>query len=429
MDNPEAGGFARNVACSHATPALRCSLMRSAARLRDLARLDGSVTQLLTLVVAALPRLPGELFSVANRYTLAHGQLTPGELVARGAQSFEKLASAFQAISSAPPEFLGVEDALTSTTKADSWSDSAQDAAQISECADFVGTVIEVGPGRFAMAGSGVAERMPTPRYELRSYRAIHMLLASNLRVRDALGASSALESADSVHRVDGTMLDARQPALQTREAQRSLAALIREREKVDAFDPLDDSEALVRWHELARGQYVMLDHVDTDQRRYVVCFRVDTKRCGSPFALSPMEQHVVEQILLGARNKAIASQLGVSSPHISGIAQRALRKLGAGSFADLTRVLHAKKPLVFGELSIGAEALVALGYRESTAELLQQLTSAERHVARALIEGLSHREIALARGVSARTVASQVASIYRKLSVSGRRELAAKVR
>src|ERR1700712_1415622 len=137
--------------------------MRAATRLRDLVRLDGSVTQLLTLVVDALPRLPGELFSVANRYTFAHGRLTPGELVTRGSQSFEKLASAFQSITEAPPEFLGIEDALTSTTKSGSWNESAEEASRIAECQDFVGTVIAVGLGRFAMAGAGVGGRMPPP--------------------------------------------------------------------------------------------------------------------------------------------------------------------------------------------------------------------------------------------------------------------------
>jgi DNA-binding NarL/FixJ family response regulator len=207
----------------------------------------------------------------------------------------------------------------------------------------------------------------------------------------------------------------------------RTLAELIRRREDIDAFDPLDDAEALVRWNELARGSYVLLDHVDTDRRRYVVCFRVDVRQT-SPFALSRIEQHVIERILLGARNKAVASELDISSPHVSGIAQRALRKLGAGSLAELARVLHSRMPLVFGDIPVGGEVLLALGYEESTAATLDALTSAERGVARALMDGLSHREIALERGVSARTIASQAASIYRKLAVSGRRELTAKV-
>jgi DNA-binding NarL/FixJ family response regulator len=400
--------------------------MPGTAQLRDLVRLDGTVTQLLTRTVESLPRWPSELFSVANRYTLAAGRLVPGELVARGPQDLSKLSAAFSAIGQAPPDFLGVESALTSTTKADSWNESAEQAAQIAECADFVGTVVQVGGGRFAMAGAGVAERMALPRYEQRRFAAINLLLANNLRIRDSLGESSALELGDAVYELDGTLVEARDETLQARHARQQLAELVKAREQRDDFDQLDEAESLLRWNELAQGRYVLLDHVDTDQRRYVVCFRVDVQQT-SPFALSPVEQRVLEHILLGARNKTIASELGVSSPHVSGIAQRALRKLGAASLGDLTRVLHASK-LVVAELAVGAEALVALGYEEATAELLQKLTAAERGVARALMEGHSHREIALERGVSARTVASQVASIYRKLAVSGRRELTAKV-
>ncbi len=53
-------------------------------------------------------------------------------------------------------------------------------------------------------------------------------------------------------------------------------------------------------------------------------------------------------------------------------------------------------------------------------------LTDAEYDVARDAIEGFSNAEIARRRGRSARTVANQLASIYRKLGVTSRAELAA---
>jgi DNA-binding NarL/FixJ family response regulator len=401
--------------------------MRGSTRLRDLVRLDGTIRDLLQTTVDALPRLPGERFSVANRYTMAHGCLTPGELVMRGPQDFSKLARAFQAITEQPPAFLGEHSALTSTTHANAWNESAAEAARISECADFVGTVVRVGAGRFAMAGSGMAEKTSLPRSEPRMYRAINRLLAINLRVRDALEGGSALELGDAVCGPDGSLLEARPAALQTRDARRALAELVRMRERKLGFSPLSDAEALARWQDLSAGRYAMLDHVDTDQRRYIVCFRVEADSADT-FALSPIEQTVLEQILSGARNKSIASMLGVSSPHVSGVAQRALRKLGVRSFAELTGVLRARNSLVLGELELGGESLLALGYREVTADSLSQLTEAERKVAHALVGGVSHRGIALERGVSARTVASQAASIYRKLGVSGRRELTAKL-
>jgi DNA-binding NarL/FixJ family response regulator len=401
--------------------------MRDAVSLRELLRLDGSENALLQAAVEALPRLPGELFSVANRYAIADGRLTPGTLTTRGQQSYEKLARAFGLITQGAPTFLGEDAALTSTTHANSWNDSAAHAAEIAECADFVGAVVELGGGRFAMAGAGTAERMAMPRQDLRTYEAIHRLLAINLRVRDALGAQS-LESVDGVFETDGRAVALQAASLQAPGARQHLAALVRAREQQGDFDALGQADALTHWNELTDGGYVLLDHVDADRRRYVVAYKLPLPEQPRPYTLSARERHVLERILLGARNKAIASELGISAAHVTGLSQRALAKLGARSTAELTRVLRARSSLVLGELALGGETLIALGYSDETAHALSGLTQAEREVAQGVLDGRSQRAIAVERGVSARTVASQVASIYRKVGVSGRRELTAKL-
>ncbi len=55
------------------------------------------------------------------------------------------------------------------------------------------------------------------------------------------------------------------------------------------------------------------------------------------------------------------------------------------------------------------------------------RLTPAERDVASALLRGLSNDAIAVHRGSAPRTVANQIASLYRKLGVRSRAELAAR--
>lgn len=57
------------------------------------------------------------------------------------------------------------------------------------------------------------------------------------------------------------------------------------------------------------------------------------------------------------------------------------------------------------------------------------KLTEAERDVVRLVLGGASNEGIATARGTSVRTVANQLASIYRKLGVTSRVELASRVR
>jgi DNA-binding CsgD family transcriptional regulator len=51
-------------------------------------------------------------------------------------------------------------------------------------------------------------------------------------------------------------------------------------------------------------------------------------------------------------------------------------------------------------------------------------LTPVEAEVTRLLAAGLSNAEIARVRGTARRTVANQVASVFRKLGVSSRLEL-----
>ncbi|MBE2254514.1 MAG: helix-turn-helix transcriptional regulator [Myxococcus sp.] len=60
--------------------------------------------------------------------------------------------------------------------------------------------------------------------------------------------------------------------------------------------------------------------------------------------------------------------------------------------------------------------------------EAAPALTAAERDVMALVLAGKSNAAIARHRGTSVRTVANQVASLFRKLKVGSRAELAAKV-
>ena len=74
-----------------------------------------------------------------------------------------------------------------------------------------------------------------------------------------------------------------------------------------------------------------------------------------------------------------------------------------------------------------GSERLV-LSFPLDTPDIPKALTNAERAVALLVIEGHTDTEIAALRGVSKRTVGNQVASIFRKLGVGSRVELAARI-
>jgi len=75
--------------------------------------------------------------------------------------------------------------------------------------------------------------------------------------------------------------------------------------------------------------------------------------------------------------------------------------------------------------MSAAGKELFILSLPSPVAQLPAVLTAAERHVAALVLDGLSNRTIAQMRGTSVRTVANQIASVFRKLNVTGRAELA----
>jgi len=67
---------------------------------------------------------------------------------------------------------------------------------------------------------------------------------------------------------------------------------------------------------------------------------------------------------------------------------------------------------------------LVILRHRLEVVPVPDELPKAQREVTRLLLDGLSNDAIARRRNVAARTIANQVASIFRRLGVSSRAEL-----
>lgn len=74
-------------------------------------------------------------------------------------------------------------------------------------------------------------------------------------------------------------------------------------------------------------------------------------------------------------------------------------------------------------------EAFALLEWEDLPLAVPAELTAAEVEVAALIPEGWSNQEIAARRGTSVRTVANQVASVYRKLGVGSRGALCARLR
>ncbi|MFO0567151.1 MAG: helix-turn-helix transcriptional regulator [Polyangiaceae bacterium] len=78
--------------------------------------------------------------------------------------------------------------------------------------------------------------------------------------------------------------------------------------------------------------------------------------------------------------------------------------------------------------LRVGEDELVVFRLPKPTPELPAGLTNAERAVVALVLEGLTNAEIARERGSSERTVANQMASIFRKTGAAHRAELVSRI-
>jgi DNA-binding CsgD family transcriptional regulator len=85
-----------------------------------------------------------------------------------------------------------------------------------------------------------------------------------------------------------------------------------------------------------------------------------------------------------------------------------------------------APEGLRAADVSVGGDRYVVISHPLPRGRTVRGLTAAESAVLALVLRGLSTEEIAKMRGTSSRTIANQLASIYRKHGVRSRVELAA---
>jgi DNA-binding NarL/FixJ family response regulator len=180
----------------------------------------------------------------------------------------------------------------------------------------------------------------------------------------------------------------------------------------------------------LLTGKIRLSQIVRQDTTIFVRVERHATPRAGT---LTRRERRVFELLLAGRSQKQIAYDVGVSFTTVNTHVQSGLRKLGLGRAEHAIVVAAAltgraggrlwlDPPTVLGTL-LPAEESWRLRI-ELSRTALRLLTDAEREVALLVVDGSTNAEIGVARGSSPRTVANQVASVFRKLEAHGRLEL-----
>jgi DNA-binding NarL/FixJ family response regulator len=177
-------------------------------------------------------------------------------------------------------------------------------------------------------------------------------------------------------------------------------------------------------WEAVIAGRWSLVDRFDTDGRRFVVAYR-NPPGVLDPRRLTAREEGVTTLAAVGRSNKEISADLGIAEADAAALLTTALAKLGLASRTSLPifwRDLQGRAWAV----SDSEASLVALS-RQSDPQGLAPLSASERAVANGLLAGLSEADIARARNSSRRAVAKHAATLFHKLGVHSRAELASK--
>lgn len=229
---------------------------------------------------------------------------------------------------------------------------------------------------------------------------------------------------ADAVFRPTGTVLHATS-AVKDRPALQALrAAVVAREERRRTTGPSVAGVAL--WSNLVEGRWSLVDDHEESGQRYVLAVRNDAY--ADVVALTRREALAVDLAIRGRSAKECVDELGVSLSAVYGLRHGAAKKLSVGSLADVVALGRQLAGVQLTFTALGDQSLVALRMPAAISRL-SCLTPAEREVGIDLLRALPQREIARRRGRSLRTIANQVASIYRKLQVGDRTEFVAHVK
>ena len=272
------------------------------------------------------------------------------------------------------------------------------------------------------------SEIATTTREERRRWHQAMCHVAAGLRLRRAavacageLDADATLDPSGRVHHADG--------AARSASARESLRVAVRNVEHArSSKGRRDPIEAMESWCGLVDGRWSLVDRFDSDGKRFVVAVR-NAPDVLDPRGLSRREQQIAELVGLGRSTKEIAYELGLSLSAVSMTAGRARRKLGLGSRTELASFFApAGMRGRLAETTLAGERVLVGAHPLLDPSTVERLSPAERSIATALLEGHTSAEIASRRRTSERTVANQIRSIFEKLGVASRVELAARL-
>lgn len=200
------------------------------------------------------------------------------------------------------------------------------------------GIVDTIGLTSLDAQGGGVSMCTGLAHLSTLSPRETRLLarLATHVGARDCLrdlNGVRRLDEADVVFSQGGKVLHARDEVVaraRTGAAKAGLAARDFARKSRH-----DVEKALEVWQGLVDGRWSIVDHVDTDGRRFVLAVK-NAPRVDRRANLTPTQRRVTALAAMGHPDKEIAYMLGVPATAVDAALRRARRKLGVRSRTEL---------------------------------------------------------------------------------------------
>jgi DNA-binding CsgD family transcriptional regulator len=403
-------------------------------RARDL---DGNLTSWLEgLATAAAPLLGGGFGAVAIALYVKGGRCRIEQSVSsRDSPGLAQMATATNLAASAPGVERVYRNGLVASTLSEALGpDVAGELRLVAETSggrfhDTIGIVAHAAAGRALSLSAPLTQIRSMSRRERARWARVAAHVGAGLRLRDAVSSLAlAAPTVEAVVDPAGRVHAARGPATASSARARLRAAVALSERARGPLRRRSPVEALELWEALVAGRWFLVDHFDVDGRRFLVAHR-NEPTAGESRGLSSRERQVAEQVGRGHTPKEIAYALGLASSTVGNALARARSKLGVRSLTELA-ALFAPAGLCtrFAEYELASEPIAVASSALLDAERLAALSAAEREVTLLLVQGATNREIARRRGGSERTVANQLQAIYRKLGVTSRAELAARL-
>jgi DNA-binding CsgD family transcriptional regulator len=169
---------------------------------------------------------------------------------------------------------------------------------------------------------------------------AAHVVAGGRARDRTAALAAVLDDAAtEAVLAPTGEVCDARHGA-QDRSARLLLRDAVQRTERArGGLRTSDPDEALALWRGLVDGTWSLVDHVDSDGRRFILARR-NPPEVSDPRALLPRERATAAYAAMGHSNKYIGYMLGIAATTVASHLRVAEEKLGVASRNELIRAL-----------------------------------------------------------------------------------------